>query len=178
MASTAVVTITSAEPSASLIARLNKTGKHEGVQALSTLLDAIASGAVDGKVEVAMGAVAAASAAIAVTYANVDADDTVTIGGVTLTAKASGANGTTQFNKETDAATTAENLADCINANTTLSSQVTAVAATGTVSLTAIHEGAEGNLIVLSTSDGTAFGLTQFSGGSDGTTKTYSFGIA
>ena len=178
MSSVAVVTFTVSDSAAALVARLNRPGRHEAALSLADLCNAIASGAVNGKIEVAANAVAASGAEIEVTYANVDAEDTVSIGGVVLTAKASGANGTTQFDKETDATVTAENLAACINANTTLSPQVTAVAASGTVTLTAVHEGAAGNLIVLATSDATAFGLTQFSGGSDGTTSSHSFGIA
>lgn len=178
MSSTSVVTITLDEVAASFQARIDRSGKYESVEALRQVLGGIASGALSGKVEVHSGAVAAGSAAIAVTYANVDAADTVTIGGVVLTAKASGAVAGTEFNKETNATVTAANLATAINANTTLSYQMTAVAATGTVTLTAINEGAAGNLIVLSTSDATAFGLTQFSAGSDGTRSSYSFGIA
>jgi phage tail sheath gpL-like len=155
--------------------------KEEAV-ALRQLFTDLASGVRSGSVDVATSSTApvAASGSIAVTYANADADDTVTIGGVVLTAKTSGANGTTQFALDTDSATTAASLAACINANTTLSKHLTASAATGTVTVTAKQKGSFGNLIVMSTSDSDGFVLTQLTGGTGGAEETpvsYSLGI-
>jgi phage tail sheath gpL-like len=110
----------------------------------------------------------AAAGAIAPTQANVDDGDTVTIGGVVLTAKASGANGTSQFNKGANLAATCTNLADCINANTTLSKHLVASAGATSVAITARLKGSIGNLIVMATSDATAFALTQLTGGTGG----------
>jgi len=74
------------------------------------------------------------------------ADETLTICNTTLTAKDSGANGTTQFNTDASVvATTATNLAACINANTTLNKQVSATAALGVVTITALIPGVVGN---------------------------------
>lgn len=171
MASTVVVTVKLEQSQTHSQQRYQHSGKpKEQAKALSQLFKDMASGIQPAYVDVQTSAAApvAASGSIAVTYANVDANDTVTIGGVVLTAKASGADGTTQFNKQIDATVTAENLAACINANTTLSKHLTASAATGTVTVTAKQKGSFGNLIVMSTSDGTAFDLTQMANGAGG----------
>ena len=146
--------------------------RRRSLSNLVNLLEGINSGSnnIGATVDVAYSTTSpvAAAGSIAVTQANVDADDTVTIGGVTLTAKASGANGTTQFNKGANLAATCTNLAACINANTTLNKVLTA-ASTGTaVTVTCNQKGVVGNLIVMSTSDATAFGLTQLTGGAGG----------
>lgn len=155
--------------------------RRKCVTNLINILKAFASGAklINMDVTVSSSNPVAASGSIVLSYSDIDADDTVTIGGVTLTAKASGANGTTQFNKQTSATVTAENLATCINANTTLNKHVVASAATGTVTVTAKMKGSIGNLIVMSTSDATAFALTQMAsgtGGPEGTAVTFAKG--
>lgn len=144
--------------------------KSKALNNAENIIRGIKSGSLQGSVDVHYVAASpvAASASIAVVYANVDADDTVTVCNVVLTAKASGANGTTQFDKETDATVTAENLADCINANTTLSKIVSASAASGTVTVTSLVKGVIGNALALSTSDATAFTLTAFASGAGG----------
>jgi phage tail sheath gpL-like len=63
-------------------------------------------------------------------------------------------------------------MAACINANTTLSPHLLASAASGVVTLTAKLKGSLGNLIVMSTSDATAFTLVQPTGGAGGPTGT------
>jgi phage tail sheath gpL-like len=72
---------------------------------------------------------------------------------VVLTAKASGANGTTQFNAETSNTVMATNLKNCINANTTLNKHLLATSSSGTVTITARLKGSIGNLITLASSD-------------------------
>lgn len=60
----------------------------------------------------------AAAATGTITIAtNLEADETVVVNGVTLTAKASGAVGEAQFNVGASAALTAASLADCLNAS-------------------------------------------------------------
>lgn len=74
------------------------------------------------------------------------ADETLTICNTTLTAKDSGANGTTQFNTDVASVTvTAAALAACINANTTLNKQVSATSSLGVVTITALIPGVVGN---------------------------------
>jgi phage tail sheath gpL-like len=101
-----------------------------------------------------------ASGTITVTNTSVDADDTVTIAGTVLTAKASGANGTSQFNKGVSSTATATNLAACINANTTLNKFVVASSSSAVVTVTCLVPGTIGNLISLATSDAPAFALS------------------
>lgn len=101
------------------------------------------------------------TAAIAITHVNLTADDTVTIGTITFTAKASGATGN-EFNIGADATADAVALAAAINASSSVAGLVTAEAASGTVTLTyTIDPRAAEALCALSTSDATAFGLTQ-----------------
>jgi hypothetical protein len=101
-----------------------------------------------------------ASGTITITNSAVDANDTVTIAGVVLTAKASAANGTTEFNKGDSSTSTATNLAACINANTTLNKIVVASASAAIVTVTCFVPGTIGNLISMVTSDAPAFALS------------------
>jgi phage tail sheath gpL-like len=100
------------------------------------------------------------TAAIAITHANLTAADTVTIGGVTITARASGAVAN-EFNIGADATADAVALAAAINASTSLAGIVTASASSGTVTLTYTCDARLATNIRLATSDATAFGLTQ-----------------
>lgn len=101
------------------------------------------------------------TAAIAITHANLDAGDTVTIGTIAFEAVASGATGN-QFNIGADADEDGENLATAINASDDLAGLVTAANASGTVTLTyQIDARAAEALCRLATSDATAYGLTQ-----------------
>jgi phage tail sheath gpL-like len=174
--STVVATLTVGEPSASLISRLNAECNKTGPMRLSSLIESMVGGAVNGKIELAIGAVAA-SGTITLTFANIAAADTVTVGGVVFTARASGATGA-EFNIQTNATVTAANFAAAINAQTALAAQLTASAASGVVTITAVNEGAAGNYIVLATSKPTGFALVQPTGGSDGTRRVYRLGIA
>lgn len=156
--------------------------RKSGLRRLYNYLGALVAGGKHASIDISSStdAPVAAAGSIAPTQANVDADETVTIGGVVLTAKASGANGTTQFNKGANLAATCTNLAACINANTTLSKYLTATASSTAVALTCKQKGGIGNLIVMSTSDATAFTLTQLTGGAgggQGTVSTYRVGL-
>jgi hypothetical protein len=68
--------------------------------------------------------------------ANTDADDTLKIGAVTLTAKAGDASGENQFNIGASNTAMGDNLAAAINAHSKLLGLCTAVAVTGTVTIT------------------------------------------
>lgn len=154
----------------------NKAGQpNQNMNRLLNIMAGLNAGSLQGEVFIQGSSAAtlvAAAGAVALTYANIDADDTVTICNTVLTAKASGANGTTQFNKETSATVTAVNLAAAINANTTLNKQVVAsIAVAGTVIVTALQKGVVGNGLALATSDATAFALTAFAGGAGGATS-------
>lgn len=157
---------TKAQPTAASGNRMKQVTLNHAVN----LLNGINSGIVDASVDVHQSSTdpVAAAGTITLTYANIDADDTVTVANVELTAKASGANGTTQFNKTTDATVTATNLKNCINANTTLNKIVVATSALGVVTVASVVKGLIGNGLALATSDATAFALVAFTGGTGG----------
>jgi phage tail sheath gpL-like len=158
------------------------SSKHASLANLSNLLNGISSGANNpsATVDVAYSSTnpVAASGTVTCVLANTDADDTITIGGEVLTAKASGANGTTQFNAATDNATMATNLKNCINANTVLSKLVVASVASNVVTITCLQKGLIGNLITLISSDADGLvvsggALTGGTGGVNGAFTSY-----
>jgi hypothetical protein len=134
-----------------------------------TFLKGCAAGAFEYELDVyaASANKAAATGVITPTQANVSNGDTITIGGVIITAATSG-NGTTSFTIGGNLAATCTNLAACLNANPTLSPHIAATATSTTVTLAARLEGSIGNLVVMSTSDATAFAFTQFANGAGG----------
>lgn len=146
---------------------------QENLQHLINLLSGISIGALQGTVDIqgsSADPVAAAGTAT-ITYASIAANDTMVVGQTTFTCKASGANGTTEFNKVTDATATAAALAAAINANTTTSKYVVATSALGVVTITSLVKGVIGNAIVLAKT-GTGIALVQPTGGAGGATDT------
>lgn len=139
------------------------------VVAVSEQLKRFASGINTGELQVSTSTAnpVAASASVVVTHANLADGDTIVVCRQTLTAKSSGADGTTQYNIGANATADADSLAACINANTTLSKYVSATAATGTVTVTAKMKGAWGNLLSITSSDN-AFAITNFASGTGG----------
>lgn len=151
--------------------------------ALSRLFKRLASGTISGSIIAQKASVAAvrASGTITITHAQLDANDTVTICGITITAKASGAAGP-QFNIGANATADAAALAACINALATLNIYVSATSALGVVTVTANQAGVCGNLFALATSDATAYGLSAAlmaggAGGANSAPVTYSRGL-
>jgi phage tail sheath gpL-like len=98
-----------------------------------------------------------------------------------LTCKATGANGTTQFNKGADATATAVNLAAAINANTTLSTFLTATSALAVVTIVCKQPGLIGNtvglVVTVNVSGGMAVSAANLASGTNGTVSTLSFGL-
>lgn len=152
--------------------RMNGTGSWRNVFRLMDWLRGFAKGTRSGSMLVKIGAVKATGT---VTFTGrPTANETMTVLNQTLTAKDSGANGTTQFNTDVAlVAVTAASLAACINANTSLTGKVTATSALGVVTITAVVPGLIGNGLDLTESmsnttaaafasgtDGTAFSLT------------------
>lgn len=151
--------------------------------ALERLFKRLAAGTISGSVIAQKAAVAAvrASGTVTITHGNLNANDTVTICGITITAKASGATGA-QFNIGADATADAAALAACINALATLNIYVSATSALGVVTVTANQAGVVGNLFALATSDATAYGLSAAAmaggtGGANSAPVTYSRGL-
>lgn len=165
-----------------------KPDSREAIQALLNYVTALSSGAARANItaQTSASAPVVASHTITVDQSAVTADDEIIVLGVTLTAKASGANGTTEFDAVTDDATMATNLAACINANTTLSNYVSAEAAAAVVTITTLAAGSIANYLTASAlgtiTSGTPFTIsgayTGGAGGAESAVKTYSFGIA
>jgi hypothetical protein len=101
------------------------------------------------------------TAAIGCVLANTDADDSVSIGGVSFVAKASGASGDEEFNLGASNVAMADNLVAKINAHPKLVGIVSGVAASGTITLTYYCGPREALLIRLATSDADGLVITQ-----------------
>jgi hypothetical protein len=95
------------------------------------------------------------------------ADETLTIGGITFTAKASAGAPLGEFTLNANNTTCAANLVTRINAHTSLTGVVTAANVAGVVTVSAVTPGKWGNLIPLTESmTGCAVGAASLAGGS------------
>jgi hypothetical protein len=158
--------------------------KRSPLLGISQYLRAIAGGARAAKAVITTGSgstLVLASNTITITHANVAAADTITIGGVVLTARASGAVAN-EWNIGANATADGVALAACINSYVP---GVLATANTGVVTVTSDVPGEVGNLITLATSKPTAFafggGISKLRNGAgalDSASKVYSYGIA
>lgn len=127
----------------------------------------------------------AAKASGTITFSGTGAaNDTVLVNGVTFTAVASGATGN-QWNVGADAAGSATNLAAAINASATalVVNNVTAAAANGVVTVTAVDPGTMGNCVTIAegVDAGNAMLVSgaRLTGGTNGDTETtHYFGSA
>jgi len=158
--------------------QLSANNTRPEMQELKKLFRDFASGAKRASVYVQTGSsdpVAAAGSIVLASFAN---NDTVTIGGVTLTGKSSP---TTEDHFEIDGndAADAAALRACINAHSVLSKVIVAGGSSDTVSVTALQKGLVGNQIIMSQTGDHAT-LTQMTGGTGGAAEaavTYSLGI-
>ncbi len=111
------------------------------------------------------------------TFASVVATNTLVIGGVTITAVASGAT-SVQFNVGASDTATAANAVATINALTTLNKVVQASSALGVITIASLVPGTIGNLITLSTNSGGTITVgSALTGGTDGTKGDISHGL-
>jgi len=101
-------------------------------------------------------------------FASVVATNTLVIGGITITAIASGAS-LVQFNVGLTDTATASNAVNTINALTTLNKVVQATSTGATITISSLIPGTIGNLITLSTNAGTITVGSALTGGTDGT---------
>ena len=119
-------------------------------------------------------------ASVTVTAASVQAADTVTINGITLTATA-GSTSTTAFHIGVSDTADALALKTCINSNTTLNKSVIATSALGVCTVKALTAGAFGKGYTAASSNGTrlAVSASPFQNGSDdtATTTTLHYGL-
>jgi phage tail sheath gpL-like len=174
MAYTTVVVLEHTDP----LPGITSGAKHRAVQSLVTLLQAVAAGAKRG-VEIDIHANTSAASAAAsgtVTCASVDVADAVTIGGVTFTAAAAEDTGAGEFDQSGTDDECATSLAACIAASS-LAGVVSAAAEANVVTVTAVHKGAAGNAIALTTTDGTDLAVSgaALSGGTGGATAAVNF---
>lgn len=148
--------------------RAYRTNRFQAVSRVLGLLSQLTAAVRGGGLKIQHCTAASVAAAVTVsayTFGSISPDDTLTIGSVTLTAKASG-NGTTQWTIGASNALGTANLMACINANTTLSKYVIATNPTSTsVVVTALIPGSLPNMIVCSkSSSGITVGAA-FAGG-------------
>lgn len=156
---------------------------QEAVNGLINHLAAMTVGAAGGSIDAFASTTApvAATGTITLTNASIANNDTVTIGGVALTAKSSGATGA-QFNIGANATLTAAALAAAATAHATLGALFTTTSALGVVTVTCKVKGLLGNCVGLATSNGTGFAvsaatLASGAGGAQGTVTTYRLGL-
>lgn len=179
MSSTTVVTVTSEKGKQAVQDLLSRGDKHIFVNEIINLLSGIVAGSKDGKVEASLGASAATGQISVDSNGSIATSDTIDIGAYELTVVGSSptlADG--EFVAGGDADATGDNIVATIEAVSGLKDIVSASNSSGTVTLTAKQEGEDGNAISVTTDNGTAFGVTDFSGGSDGTKRTETFGIS
>jgi hypothetical protein len=124
-------------------------GPHEGFRGVINYLQAINGGQQNGTLTVLTGATYATATLTSTGAAT--ATETCSICNVTFTARASGATGN-EFDVSATVATQATNIANAINNSTDLEGIVTAEAAAGVVTITAVAPGAIGNGLQISES--------------------------
>lgn len=153
--------------------------RHRCLTNVANLVRSIASGALDnGGVKVSRSSTDPVQAYGTITCASVSADDTVTIGKTTLTAKAS-PSGEDQWSQAGTDTQDAASLVSKINAHSVLSLLVYATSSAGVVTVTAHQPGSIGNHIALSSSNGTRLAvsgsgyLTSGAGGSEAAPTAY-----
>jgi phage tail sheath gpL-like len=160
---------------------LEAKNKREAALRLSDLLRRIAGGNLRANLTVQTGASSPVAASGTITLASVAADDTVVIGGVTLTAKAS-PSGENQFSQAGTNTQDAAALAAKINAHSTLSLLVSATSSGAVVTVTALQKGVVGNQIPMSQTGGTmtlsAATLANGAGGATSSGQSYNIGLS
>jgi len=143
---------------------------------LGAILRGLRSGSYSGTVETAIDE-AGVQASGTVTCASVLNNDTVTVAGVVLTGKTGTPSGGAEWKAGVSNTADGAALAACINANTTTLKYVTASAASGVVTITALDKSYCGNLITLASSNGTrlAVSAATLANGAPSTFTTYTF---
>lgn len=134
-----IVNLTSATP-----------GAHEIVSGLINYLKGINSGARSGALTIYNGSVQG-TAVLTVSAGGSSNDETMSLCGVTFTAKTSGATGN-QFNISATAATQAANMVAAFNASSNLTGICTASNVAGVITITATVPGKLGNALVVTES--------------------------
>ena len=185
--STLLITVKSGRSGTDLADKFNKDASltRPMANALSAYFSAVGGGAEGASIDVQTASAdpVAATGTYTLTYASIANNDTVTCAGVTLTC-VTGTPVGAQFKKITDGPTTATNLATLINTNATTSTYVYASASGSVVTVRALVKHALGNLVGLTSSNGTGIAVSAatLTGGAGSTTAatapvTYAFGL-
>lgn len=139
----------------------------------------VRGGAYPASIEMVTSSTALVRASGTVTVASINADDTITINGTTLTGKSS-PSGQSQFDSDGSDTVVATAVAACINAHTSLTGIVIATSALGVVTVSASVKGLIGNCITLASSDNTRLAVSAArlasGAGMDGSAVSYSLG--
>jgi phage tail sheath gpL-like len=93
------------------------------------------------------------------TVASIQADDTITINGTTITGKAS-PSGETEFDSDGSDTVVAAAIAACINAHSSFTGLVTATSSAAVVTVSAFVKGNIGNCITLASSNGSRLAVS------------------
>lgn len=141
------------------LVELGATRPKEWAREISNLFKSAAAGIRPMSVVQFSDDTALAFASGTVTVASIQADDTITISGVTLTGKASPA-GESQFDSDGSDTVVATAIAACINAHSSLVGIVTASSSAAVVTISAAQKGLMGNAITLASSDNTRLAVS------------------
>lgn len=183
MASSVMLTIKSelTQAQAQTLLKRGSDRDKEGLRAIKNFLNAIPN-QTRAIIDVQTGSAAPVASSSTATCVSVAADDTITIAGVTLTAKAS-PSGENQFSQAGSDTADAASLASKISAHSVLSTLMSATSALGVVTITLKQKGVLGNYITLTSSNGTRLAVTgsgYFTSGTGGATdaaNTYTLGL-
>lgn len=152
--------------------RAQTNDRFQAGQRMMQFWRALMGGARNAKVVIGTGA---AKASGTITFSSFAADDTVTINGVTLTAKASPAT-EAEFAIGASDTAAAVALAAAIIAHSTLGTILTATSALGVTTVTALRPGKLGNCVTTAISARGSVAAARLTGGLDGTEVTHYYG--
>jgi len=152
---------------------------HKWAAGFMNFFRGIRGGAYPSSIEMVTSSTALVRASGTVTVASINADDTITINGTVLTAKAS-PSGASQFLSTGSDTVVAAAVAACINAHTSFTGIVTASSSSGVVTVSASVKGLIGNCITLASSNNTRLAVSgsrlASGAGMDGSAVSYSLG--
>lgn len=183
MASTIQISVNSGltQAQAQRLLQIDPNKDREGLRAIKTLFNSIPN-QVRAILTVQTGSAAPAAASGTATCASVAVNDTITIGNITFTAKASPSL-ETEFSQAGSDTADAASLASKINAHSTLQYVMAATSSLGVVTITCKQKGVIGNTVGLASSNGTRLAVSGsgfFAGATGGamdTASSYSLGL-
>lgn len=183
MASQTTITITHQnEVTADLKTAFQPTSERpkRAAELLRNQLERMASGLSMGTISMRVDDGDGVAATGTISFSSLANNDTITVGGVTFTAKTSGAAGASQFNLGASDSAAATNAAAAINAHTSLTDVVTASASSNVITVSCVRKGLIGNYIGIAISaHGSVSGalLTGGTNSANPTTVSYSYGV-